>query len=191
MKQLSFASASSPAASQPEQDSLVKKASFDPAPPSQSEQCFFGSASAAPENAEQMVPASLQQEAEASPQQEAASSSHPSPPAAKPALPQPGSRITYEARQRLHPVYADESQEVIGSVGKGLLVVPGGWARLSNISESGTWLSDESFKVGEKLITRTRGSSAGRIKCGLSCPQLEHPGSSIHLDDGLLLFSVQ
>ena len=183
MRQLSFASASSPAASQPEQDSLVKKASFDPAPPSQSEQCFFGSASAAP--------ASLQQEAEASPQQEAASSSHPSPPAAKPALPQPGSRITYEARQRLHPVYADESQEVIGSVGKGLLVVPGGWARLSNISESGTWLSDESFKVGEKLITRTRGSSAGRIKCGLSCPQLEHPGSSIHLDDGLLLFSVQ
>ena len=94
-------------------------------------------------------------------------------------------------RQRLHLVYADESQEVIGSVGKGLLVVPGGWARLSNISESGTWLSDESFKVGEKLITRTRGSSAGRIKCGLSCPQLEHPGSSIHLDDGLLLFSVQ
>ena len=46
MRQLSFASASSPAASQPEQDSLVKKASFDPAPPSQSEQCFFGSASA-------------------------------------------------------------------------------------------------------------------------------------------------
>jgi hypothetical protein len=85
-------------------------------------------------------------------------------------LPQPGSttligisgedryRITYEARQLLHSVYADESQEIIGSVGKGLLVVPGEWARLSNISESGTWLSDETFKVGEKVITRSQGN---------------------------------
>ena len=81
VRQLSFASAarSSPA-SQPEQDSLVKKASFDSAPPSQS-----------PEDAEQIVPASPQQDAEASTQQGAASSSQPSPPAAQPALPQPGS----------------------------------------------------------------------------------------------------
>ena len=127
-------------------------------------------------------------------------------------------RITYEARQLLHNVYASQDQEIIGSVGKGLLVVPGEWARLSNISESGTWLSDESFKVGGKVITRTQGSSAGRIMLpyrrlrqshpelmskieimqqpAANDPQLEHPGSGfsvpcIHLDERLLLLSVQ
>ena len=175
VRQLSFASAaSSPPASQPEQDSLVKQGSFDSAPPSQSEQCLFGTASPAAGDAEQMVPASPEQDAKASTQKDA-SSTQPSAPAAKPALPQPGSTtligisgedrysITYEARQLLHSVYGDEFQEIIGSVGKGLLVVPGEWARLSNISESGTWLSDETFKIGDKVITRTQGSSAGRV----------------------------
>ena len=92
VRQLSFASAaSSPPASQPEQDSLVKQASFDSAPPSQSEDCLFGSASPAPGDAEQMVPASPEQDAKASTQKDAASSAQPSAPAALPALPQPGS----------------------------------------------------------------------------------------------------
>ncbi len=186
VRQLSFASAaSSPPASQPEQDSLVKQASFDSAPPA--EECLFGSDSPAPGDAEQMVPASPQQDAEASTQKDAASSTQPSAAAAKPALPQPGSttligisgedryRITYEARQLLHSVYADESQEIIGSVGKGLLVVPGEWARLSNISESGTWLSDETFKVGEKVITRSQGNSAGRIMLPYRRLRQSHP----------------
>ena len=188
VRQLSFASAaSSPPASQPEQDSLVKQGSFDSSPPSKSEQCLFGSASPAPGDAEQMVPASPQQDAEASIQKDAASPTEPSAPAAKPALPQPGSttligisgedryRITYEARQLLHSVYADESQEIIGSVGKGLLVVPGEWARLSNISESGTWLSDETFKIGDKVITRTQGSSAGRVMLPYRRLRQSHP----------------
>ena len=67
VRQLSFTSAaSSPPASQPEQDSLVKQGSFDSAPPSQSEQCLFGSASPAAGDAEQMVPASPEQDAKAS-----------------------------------------------------------------------------------------------------------------------------
>ena len=187
VRQLSFTSAaSSPPASQPEQDSLVKQGSFDSAPPSQSEQCPFGSASPAAGDAEQMVPASPEQDAKASTQKDA-SSTQPSAPAAKPALPQPGSttligisgedryRITYEARQLLHSVYGDESQEIIGSVGKGLLVVPGEWARLSNISESGTWLSDETFKIGDKVITRTQGSSAGRVMLPYRRLRQNHP----------------
>ena len=129
MRQLSFASASTPPASQP----LSKKASsetVDKPELSQSEQDLFASASLA-EDAEQIVPASPQQEEEASPQQkeeaspqqEAASSSQPTAPAAKSDLPQPGSttligisgedryNITYEARQLLYSVYADEDQE--------------------------------------------------------------------------------
>ena len=60
------------------------------------------------------------------------------------ALPQAGSltilghsaeerfRITYEARQLLHKVFASPETPIVGSVGRGLLVVPGQWARLSN-----------------------------------------------------------
>ena len=203
VRQLSFASAdtSSPARLS-EKDSMVKKASFDSAPPIQS-----------PEDAEQIVPASPQQDAEASTQQGAASSSQPSAPAAKPGLPQPGSttligisgedryRITYEARQLLHSVYASEDKEIIGSVGKGLLVVPGQWARLSNISNSGTWLKTESFKVGDAVIARTQGTSAGRVllpyrKLRASNPELmsnielmQQPAA--HVDSVILSWSIE
>ena len=175
VRQLSFASAGTSSPDKlSEKDSLVKKDSFESAPLSQS-----------PEK--QIVPASPQQDAEASTQQGAASSSQPSAPAAKPALPQPGSitligisgedryRITYEARQLLHNVYASEDEEVIGSVGKGLLVVPGQWGRLSNISDLGTWIQTESFKVGDTVITRTQGTSAGRILLPYRNLRKSHP----------------
>ena len=70
-------------------------------------------------------------------------------------------RITYEARQLLHSVHSQD--EIVGSVGKGLLVVPGQWARLSNISENGTWLKTESFQVGDKTVVRKQETSVGRI----------------------------
>ena len=68
-------------------------------------------------------------------------------------LPKPGSltilghsgeerfRITYEARQLLSNLLGSAEEAVTGLVGKGLLVVPGQWARLSNISADGKWLS--------------------------------------------------
>ena len=175
VRQLSFASADTSSPDKlSEKHSLVKKDSFESAALSQS-----------PEK--QIVPASPEQNAEASTQQGAASSSQPSAPAAKPALPQPGSttligisgedryRITYEARQLLHNVYASEDEEVIGSVGKGLLVVPGQWARLSNISDMGTWIQTENFKVGDTVITRTQGTSAGRILLPYRNLRKSHP----------------
>ena len=92
-------------------------------------------------------------------------------------------RITYEARQLLHSVHSQD--EIVGSVCKGLLVVPGQWARLSNISEGGTWLKTESFQVGDKTVVRKQGTSVGRIlepyrklrKSGLSDPHLVYPSS--------------
>ena len=71
-------------------------------------------------------------------------------------------RITYEARQLLHKVFASPETPIVGSVGRGLLVVPGQWARLSNISEDGKWLRMETFKVGSKEVVHTKGASAGR-----------------------------
>ena len=84
-------------------------------------------------------------------------------------------RITYEARQLLYSVYADPTQPIQGSVGKGLLVVPGQWARLSNISSSGTWLSNESFSVGDKTVHRKAGENVGRILLPYRRLREEHP----------------
>ena len=74
-----------------------------------------------------------------------------------------GFRITYEARQLLLHVCSGPTTEIVGEVAKGLLVVPGQWARLSNISASGTWVKTGSFSVGETVITHTQGHSVGRI----------------------------
>ena len=91
--------------------------------------------------------------------------------------------------------------EIVGSVGKGLLVVPGQWARLSNISENGTWLKTESFQVGDKTVVRKQGTSVGRIlepyrKLRKSDPELmsklevmSQPASNV--DSVILTWSIQ
>lgn len=57
-----------------------------------------------------------------------------------------------------------DNGEPYGEVGPGALVVHSKtYARLSNISDEGTWVKDESFKVGGKLIVRKEGGSAGKI----------------------------
>ena len=108
-------------------------------------------------------------------------------------------RITCEARQLLHSVHSQG--EIVGSVGKGLLVAPGQWARLSNISENGTWLKTESFQVGDKTVVRKQGTSVGRIlephrKLRKSDPELmsklevmSQPASNV--DSVILTWSIQ
>ena len=60
-------------------------------------------------------------------------------------------------------------------VGKGLLVVPGQWARLSNIFEDGKFIEAEHFKVGPKEIIRGAGTSAGRIQEAYRKVRKSHP----------------
>ena len=83
-------------------------------------------------------------------------------------------RITYEARQLIYGL-CNPDEPPSGDVGKGLLVVPGQWARLSNISEKGTWIKTETFQVGEKTITHSAGTSAGRALEGFRKVRASHP----------------
>ena len=84
-------------------------------------------------------------------------------------------RITYEARQLLRNVFGDPESPVLGVVGKGLLVVPRQWARLSNISEDGKFIEAEQFKVASKKIVRGAGTSAGRILEAYRKVRKSHP----------------
>ena len=106
---------------------------------------------------------------------------------ARAALPQAGSlttqgfsaadryRITYEARQVLFEVCAESTTEIKGHVAKGLLVVPGQWARLSNISADGKWIQTETFQVGSKTVTHSAGASAGRALESYRKLRASHP----------------
>ena len=109
-------------------------------------------------------------------------------------LPQPGSltilghsgeerfRITYEARQLLSNLLGSAEEAVTGLVGKGLLVVPGQWARLSNISADGKWLKTERFKIGAKEIVHSQGASVGRILEAYRKVRASHPELVAQLD---------
>ena len=91
-------------------------------------------------------------------------------------------RITYEARQLLHKVFASPETPIVGSVGRGLLVVPGQWARLSNISEDGKWLRTETFRIGSKEVVHTKGASAGRALEAYRKVRKSHPELVAQLD---------
>ena len=60
-------------------------------------------------------------------------------------------RITYETRQLISGLDGSGSKPE-DQVGKGILVVPGTWARLSNISDDGNGLSTKSFRFAPRLL---------------------------------------
>jgi hypothetical protein len=71
-------------------------------------------------------------------------------------------RWTYEARQEVHQ-YFDPEKVPFGVQGKGAIVFSGTHARLSNIDKRGCWIRDETFRIGEKEVTRLAGQRVGRI----------------------------
>ncbi|CAE7256619.1 unnamed protein product, partial [Symbiodinium natans] len=91
-------------------------------------------------------------------------------------------RITYEARQVLLQVLDEPSKPVVGLVGKGLLVVPGQWARLSNISQDGKWIRTERFRVGAKEKVHSAGASVGKILLSYRKLRQAHPELVAKLD---------
>ena len=101
-------------------------------------------------------------------------------------LPKPGSLTilghSYEARQLLTNHLGSAEEAVTGLVGKGLLVVPGQWARLSNISADGKWLRTERFKIGAKEIAHSQGGSVGRILEAYRKVRASHPELVAQLD---------
>ena len=91
-------------------------------------------------------------------------------------------RITYEARQVLLQVLDEPTKPVVGLVGKGLLVVPGQWARLSNISEDGKWIQTERFRIGAKEKVHSAGGSVGKILLSYRKLRQAHPELVAKLD---------
>ena len=70
-------------------------------------------------------------------------------------------RITFEAHQKvLH--WWDDSKEPVGVMSKGILIVPGAHAALSNISSSGEWLEDEEFEWMGQIRKHQKGAKVGR-----------------------------
>ena len=68
-------------------------------------------------------------------------------------------RITVELRQLvLNWFSADKKPTDV--LGRSLVIVAGVRCRLSNISDAGTWLQTENFKVGETMVNHIKGRSA-------------------------------
>ena len=85
-------------------------------------------------------------------------------------------RITVEARQLVRKFFSkDFDEEPEAQVYKTLVVVPGVHCRLSNISEDGRWLADESFSYGGELIERKKGESVGVVAKRWRALRTAHP----------------
>ena len=82
-------------------------------------------------------------------------------------------RITYEARHIVGN-YLGEGDPWEKNW-RGALVVKGEHARLSNISDAGTWIEDEEYQYGGKLYKRTAGKSAGQVLRSYVQLRKEHP----------------
>jgi hypothetical protein len=90
-------------------------------------------------------------------------------------------RWTYEARQEIHGYFKDGVRP-IGKVGKGLLILSGAHARLSNICEDGKWVKSEQFYVGQRLVTHVAGASVGNTMQALRKLRAKHPEMLAKLD---------
>ena len=82
-------------------------------------------------------------------------------------------RITYEARHIVGNYVGDG--EPWEKNWRGSLVVKGVHARLSDITDEGTWREDEAFEYGGKVYKRSAGKSAGRVLCSYVEIRKEHP----------------
>ncbi|CAE7439407.1 unnamed protein product, partial [Symbiodinium sp. CCMP2592] len=71
-------------------------------------------------------------------------------------------RLTYEARQVLLN-YNSPGTPPTGLCYKGLIIISGPHARLSNISQDGKWLCDETFEWRGNLVSHKKGTSVGRL----------------------------
>ena len=84
------------------------------------------------------------------------------------------SRWTLICRQIIRDYFSD--RDPVGMVDDSILVLPGVHARLDNISHDGTWIVEERFVVGEKLVVREAGSSAGNVMQAWRRLREEEPG---------------
>ena len=86
--------------------------------------------------------------------------------------------------------------EPVGRLLETMVVLPGQYCRLNNLSSHGTFLEDEQFEVGGKLVTRKAGTSAKGLMNSYVKIRSSHPQLFEHIDlyqqpaaviDGVLL----
>ena len=71
-------------------------------------------------------------------------------------------RVTFEACQALSGLWTSAGELTVRQL-RPLLVYPGGYGRLSNISEAGTFIQTERFIVRGKEVVRPAGSKVGSL----------------------------
>ena len=72
-------------------------------------------------------------------------------------------RVTLEVTQVLRGYFGEHATEPTACQAMPVMILPGAYARLSNISESGTWIRDESFVIKGKMMKHKAGMCCGNI----------------------------